>query len=366
MTRLNIRQIALAFAAVISTACGGSTEPIKVAVVTVTPATSTKAVGETVQLSATTADANGNALSGRAISWSSSNTSTATVSTTGLVTAVAQGAVIITATSQAISGSAAITITPPPVATLTLPATVSIVEHTPTQLTAIAKSANGTALTGRVITWTSSIVSVATVSATGVVTTLKRGSTVITATSEGKTATTMVTVIQSPGCLISNATPIVAGQTISGTLTTTDCAFGVKESDFDGTFFDIYKFVLPAATTVDIQLKSTAFDAYLFLYYGVRVDSAAFVADDDDSGGGPNGTDARITGNLTAPGTYYILANNADANGGGAYTLSLVSPFTSALRAGGTQPTSILFERVTGAPAMALKSLVLRRRPKRN
>ena len=48
-------------------------------------------VGSTTQLSAVAYDGAGNALSDRAITWSSSNQAIATVSTTGLVTAVAAG-----------------------------------------------------------------------------------------------------------------------------------------------------------------------------------------------------------------------------------------------------------------------------------
>src|SRR5438067_10795671 len=50
-----------------------------VASVVVSPATASLLVGQTTQLTATPKDANGNTLSGRAITWSSSNT-VATVS----------------------------------------------------------------------------------------------------------------------------------------------------------------------------------------------------------------------------------------------------------------------------------------------
>jgi hypothetical protein len=68
-------------------------------------------VGSTVQLTATLLDAADNALSGRVITWSSSNGSVATVSTAGLVQAQAAGSATITATSEGQSGSAAITVT---------------------------------------------------------------------------------------------------------------------------------------------------------------------------------------------------------------------------------------------------------------
>src|SRR5687767_2230963 len=72
--------------------------------------------GQTTQATATTRDASNAVLTGRAVSWSSSNSAVATVSGSGLVTAIAAGTVQITATSEGRSGSAALTVTsaPPP------------------------------------------------------------------------------------------------------------------------------------------------------------------------------------------------------------------------------------------------------------
>ena len=62
----------------------------QVARVRVTPRTATLvSVGETVQLTARAHDVNWNTVSGRTFTWSSSDPSIATVSSSGLVTAVA-------------------------------------------------------------------------------------------------------------------------------------------------------------------------------------------------------------------------------------------------------------------------------------
>src|SRR5213079_1140044 len=58
-------------------------------------------------------DASGNALTGRTITWSSSDNSVATVSSSGLVSGVVAGSATITATSEGQSGPSAITVTPP-------------------------------------------------------------------------------------------------------------------------------------------------------------------------------------------------------------------------------------------------------------
>src|SRR5205814_7389783 len=70
---------------------------VPVASVVVSPATASRQVGQTVQLTATPQDVGGNALTGRVVTWSSSNTSVATVTGSGLVTGVAAGPATITA-----------------------------------------------------------------------------------------------------------------------------------------------------------------------------------------------------------------------------------------------------------------------------
>ena len=83
-----------------------------VASVTVSLASSTIGVGRTTQATATTKDAGGNVLVGRSVTWSSDNTSVATVNTIGVVTGVATGSANITATSEGQSGFAGITVAP--------------------------------------------------------------------------------------------------------------------------------------------------------------------------------------------------------------------------------------------------------------
>jgi hypothetical protein len=61
-----------------------------------------------VQLTARAQDANGNTISGKAFMWSSSDESVSQVNTSGLVTAVANGSATITATTDAVNGTAAI------------------------------------------------------------------------------------------------------------------------------------------------------------------------------------------------------------------------------------------------------------------
>jgi hypothetical protein len=86
-----------------------------VASVAVALASSTLSPGQTTQATATTRDANNNILTGRVIVWTSTNPAVATVNSgSGLVTAVAVGSTQITATSEGVSGSAALSVVAPP------------------------------------------------------------------------------------------------------------------------------------------------------------------------------------------------------------------------------------------------------------
>src|SRR5207247_1642989 len=134
-----------------------------VAAVTVSPAAPTVQVGQTAQLTATPRDAGGNPLTGRVITWQSSNGAVASVNGSGLVTAVATGAATITATSEGQSGTAVVTVSNVPVASVTVtPASASVPQGATVQLTATPRDANGTALTGRVVTGGSNNTAVAT------------------------------------------------------------------------------------------------------------------------------------------------------------------------------------------------------------
>ena len=169
---------------------------VPVTSVSVSPASASVPQGQTVQLTATPRDASGNALSGRAVTWTSSNTSVATVTNTGRVSGVTAGSATITATSEGQAGTAAITVTTVPVASVTVsPGSAALLTGQTIQLTATPKDAGGNALSGRVVSWATSNGSVATVTTSGLVIGVAAGAATITATSEGKSGTALVTVV---------------------------------------------------------------------------------------------------------------------------------------------------------------------------
>jgi len=98
--------------------------PIPIAAVVVTPSVAAVIVAGTQQLAASTIDAGNNVLTGRSITWTTSDPAKATVSATGLVTGVAIGTVTITATSEGKTGTAAITVANGAIITSVTPATL--------------------------------------------------------------------------------------------------------------------------------------------------------------------------------------------------------------------------------------------------
>ena len=93
------------------------------------------------------------------------------------------------------TASIAVTITPVPVNAVTVtPGTVSLAVGDSSTLRTTLTDSTGAVLVGREITWSTSDAGVATVLATGFVRAMGAGTATITATSEGRSATALVTV----------------------------------------------------------------------------------------------------------------------------------------------------------------------------
>src|SRR6266536_1376640 len=149
-----------------------------VVTVSVYPTAPSITAGRTVQLTATPRDGSGNALTWRVVSWSKDNGAVATVNASGLVTGAAAGAATVTAMSEGLIGTAAVTVAPANVAVASVtvsPAPASVTVGQTAQLTATPKDASGNPLAGRVVTWSSSNTSVATVNGSGLVTGVAAG-----------------------------------------------------------------------------------------------------------------------------------------------------------------------------------------------
>jgi uncharacterized protein YjdB len=153
--------------------------------------------GKTTTSIVTLRDANGHILTERAIQYASSNSAVATVSATGVVTAVSPGTANITAAAEGKSSSAGLTVTAVPVSTVTVTmADSSLAPGATTQAVAVTLDASSNVLSGRVVVWTSSNTSVATVDAvTGLVKAIAAGSASIRATRETKVGSAPLTVV---------------------------------------------------------------------------------------------------------------------------------------------------------------------------
>lgn len=197
----------------------GVSTPVAVSTVTLSTSSASLTVGQTATLVATPRDASGNALTGRVVTWTSSNSSVASVSSAGVVTAVAAGSATVTATSENRSASASVTVTtvaPVAVASLVLsPASASVQVGSTTTLTATPRDEAGNTLSGRTIAWSTSNAAVATVSPAGVVSGLAAGTATITATSEGKSASAVVTVSTAPPAPVASVAVSPAAHTFT-------------------------------------------------------------------------------------------------------------------------------------------------------
>lgn len=205
--------------------------PVPVASILLLPVSGALIVGEQLQLLATPRDASGAALPGRTITWSSNAPANASVSSTGVVTALSRGNATITATSEGKSATARMVVSLVPIDTLSItPRSSTLAAGQAVQLVARVVDSTGALLTGRVVTWDTDQPTIATVSTGGLVTALTTGRATITATVEGKSATATVNVTPVPVASVSIAptsATILLGQKQQFVATTRDAANNV-------------------------------------------------------------------------------------------------------------------------------------------
>ncbi len=166
---------------------------------TIAPATASIFDGQTQAFTATLRDSAGGIMTGPTVTWSSTATAVATVSTSGVASGVSGGLASIIASSGGHSDTAALTVAIVPVASLVLtPATASINVGATQAFTATLRDSAGGVLTGRVVTWSSTATAVATVSNSGLATGVSAGSSSIIAASGGRADTSALTVTTPP------------------------------------------------------------------------------------------------------------------------------------------------------------------------
>jgi uncharacterized protein YjdB len=162
--------------------------PAQVVLVEVSPTAMVLNVGATRQYTARAYDANGQQLFGRTVTWTSRAGSVASVSTAGLVRALAPGYTDIVANIEGVSAAVGLTVaTPEPVrAVIITPSTPSVYVTQYTQLRAVVIGPNGGTIE-RPVTWSSDNPQIAQVGINGMVLGVAKGTARIRATSEGVT-----------------------------------------------------------------------------------------------------------------------------------------------------------------------------------
>lgn len=172
-----------------------------VATVSVLPGGATLQVGAETDFTAALFGPGGEPLQGRTVAWTSSDTAVARVDAGGRAVALAPGTTRITALAEGVEGAADLTVTlappPPPPAVASVdvgPLTATVPMGATTHFAAIPRAADGTALTGRVVTWSVVHPAVAAMAPDGGATGLSAGTTVVRASVEGVTGSGTLTV----------------------------------------------------------------------------------------------------------------------------------------------------------------------------
>jgi len=179
---------------------------IAVTGVTIAEEDQTILVGDTLQLTETVAPSDA---SNKNVTWTSDDEDVATVSSSGLVSAVAEGTATITVTTVdgGKTDSITITVNPAPIAVTG----VTIAEEDQTILVGDTLQLNATVspndATNKDVAWSSSDTGVATVSTTGLVTPVAAGSTTITVTTDDGSKTDTISLTVSGGFIRGTLTP---------------------------------------------------------------------------------------------------------------------------------------------------------------
>ena len=242
----------------------GSNSALPIATITVSALIPTLSPGQSTPALAVPLDSLGNVLVGPTFTWSSTAPTLATVSSSGVITGVAPGTVLINATNGAKTGSLSMqvgAITNQPPATVTVFANLvnpdTLSPGYVVQAAATLRNSGGTVVTTLApTTWSSSNPAVATVNSIGVVSAVGLGTAIITATNSGTTGTVTISVIPPPVKTITvsaGTTTLVSGRTTQAVSTLRDTAGNVLTGRAVA-----WSYVTPAVATVDANGLITA------------------------------------------------------------------------------------------------------------
>jgi 6-phosphogluconolactonase (cycloisomerase 2 family) len=150
--------------------------------ITVSPANLTVAAGLTQQYTATGNYSDGSSHTLNGVTWATSDTTLATISSGGLVTTLKQGTVTVSATLGAATGSTSLVVGAPNLLSLTVsPQNATVAAGLTQQFAATGSFTDGSSKAVGNVTWSVSNQTLATVNSNGLLTTLHPGSITVTA-----------------------------------------------------------------------------------------------------------------------------------------------------------------------------------------
>ncbi len=267
--------------------CGGGgytpPPPPTLQSVSVSPSSASVVAGKTQQYSATGSYSDGTTKGLATVDWTTSDPTVATINSTGLLTGVKQGSVIVSAKSGTISGSTSATIAAAQLVSIAIsPQNPSVRINNNEQFVATGTFTDGTTQPLSGITWSSTPTTFATVDNTGLAVGISPGVSTIRATSGTVSGTTSLTVF-APSAPPFN---FVTGQTFGSGGTT---PVGVVLADFNGD------------KKIDIAIANTDFNT------GTNT-IAVFLNDGTGHFGAP------VTTNVAIPGSYLSKMIGGDFN----------------------------------------------------
>ncbi len=165
----------------------------------VTPQNRELVTGAEIQFVATVLDSRGTTLTGQPITWQSSDVGVCAVSGEGRAIGITAGKATITASCGDVHGTAQVRVRLPAVERVVIePGEFSIEADETRRVTATVFGAEDRKLTGRALTWRSTVPAVATVDGEGTVKGIAPGTAAIVATCDGKDGLVSVTVRSQP------------------------------------------------------------------------------------------------------------------------------------------------------------------------
>lgn len=191
------------------TVSSGSLSTVVSVTVTETPTSITlsptslsfSSLGDTATVSAVVRDANGAEIQDATVSWSSSETTVATVGA-GLVAAAGEGTATVTAYAGQVSASLMVSVTQVP-SFITIAPDPVVLNGPGDTLTVVGtvRDAGGSGIAGESVAWSSGDESVLTVASDGLITAVASGTTTVSATSGSLSAAVTATVTVTPASI---------------------------------------------------------------------------------------------------------------------------------------------------------------------